>query len=60
MLRKKGGKKRKKAELKEREFIYITTGKSVDTPLKLGPNGRKCDDKFSRPNWRTESSRTEQ
>ena len=41
MLRKKRGKKRKKAELKEREFIYITTGKSVDTPLKLGPNGRK-------------------
>ena len=41
MLLKKRGKKRKKAELKEREFIYITTGKSVDTPLKLGRNGRK-------------------
>ena len=47
MLRKKRGKKRKKAELKEREFIYITTGKSVDTPLKLGPNGRKSKEEFA-------------
>ena len=44
---KKGGKKRKKAELKEREFIYITTRKSVDTPLKLELNGRKFKEEFA-------------
>ena len=47
MLRKKGRKKRKKAELKEREFIYITTRKSVDTPLKLELNGRKFKEEFA-------------
>ena len=47
MLRKKGRKKRKKAELKEREFIYITTRKSVDTLLKLELNGRKFKEEFA-------------
>ena len=46
MLR-KGRKKRKKAELKEREFIYITTRKSVDTLLKLELNGRKFKEEFA-------------
>nr|XP_058967942.1 uncharacterized protein LOC131794439 [Pocillopora verrucosa] len=47
MLRKKGRKKRKKAELKEREFIYITTRKSVDTPLKLELNAVDVLDAYS-------------
>ena len=41
------GKKKKKAKLKEREFIYITTRKSVDAPLKLGTNGRKSKEEFA-------------
>ena len=47
ILRKKGRKKRKKARLKEREFRYITTRKSVDTPLKLEPNDRKFKEEFA-------------
>ena len=33
--------------LKEWEFIYILTGKSVDAPVKLGPNGKKSKEEFA-------------